>query len=385
MTVEVRPLGDKCNIKCRYCYQESIRTAGNVPTGYDIEAVIDRLTQIGQPFSLFGGEIMMTPRAAIERLLALGFDRHGGSGLQTNGTLVEPADIDLFRRYNVRVGISIDGPGPLNDARWAGTLAATRRATARTEALIETLCREGMPPSIIVTLSRVNAGARLDTLCEWLRFLDGLGIERVRLHTLEKDDTVAGEGLALCDAENIAVLRRMRAVERDFGSIRFDLFGEMRDLLIGDDRTASCIFHACDPYATQAVVGVEGDGSVGNCGRTNKDGVGHLQAANPGYERQIGLHRTPVAEGGCGGCRFFLMCKGNCPGTALAGDWRLRSSDCAVWFALFEDIESELTAEGKKALSLAPERQAIEAAMVDAWKMGLNPTLASLSGNRATS
>ena len=378
MTVEVRPRGDKCNIKCRYCYQESMRTAGNVPAGYDIEAVIDRLDRLGQPFTLFGGEIMTTPRRDIERLLALGLDRHGGAGVQTNGTLVEPADIDLFRKYNVRLGVSIDGPGPLNDARWAGTLAATRRATARTEALIETLCREGSPPNIIVTLSRINAGERLEDLCEWLKFLDGLGVRRVRLHTLEKDETIDGDGLALSDSENIAALRRMRAIEPEFRSARFDLFGEMRALLLGDDEGAACIFHACDPYATQAVVGVEGDGSLGNCGRTNKEGVGYLKAPHAGYERQIGLHRTEWADGGCSGCRFFLMCKGNCPGTAIGGDWRLRSSDCAVWFAMFEDLENEIAAEGGIALSRAPERLAVEAALVEAWEMGSNPSLASL-------
>ena len=378
MTVEVRPRGDKCNIKCRYCYQEGIRTAGNVPAGYDIDAVIERLEEIGQPFTLFGGEIMTTPRRDIERLLALGLDRHGGVGLQTNGTLVEASDIDLFRKYNVRVGVSIDGPGPLNDARWAGTLASTRRATARTEALIETLCREGVPPNVIVTLSRVNAGDRFDDLCGWLRFLDGLGVRRVRLHTLEKDDTVGGEGLALSDEDNIRVLRGLRAIEPGFATMKFDLFDEMRALLLGDDEGVSCIFHACDPYATQAVVGVEADGSLGNCGRTNKAGVNYLKAAFAGYERQIALHRTSWADGGCSGCRFFLMCKGNCPGTALNGDWRLRSADCAVWFALFEDIESELAAAGSHPLSAAAERIAIETALVDAWKLGANPSLASL-------
>jgi uncharacterized protein len=354
VTVEVRPLGDKCNIKCRYCYQEGVRTAGNVPTRYDMDAVIARLESLGQPFSLFGGEIMMTPRKDIEQLLAFGADRHGGAGLQTNGTLVGPADIDLFRRYGVRIGVSIDGPGPLNDARWAGSLAATRRATARTEALIETLCREGAPPSIIITLNRLNAGDRLDDLCGWLGFLDGLGVKRVRLHTLEKDDTAGAEGLPLTDTENIAALRRLRALEPGFKSLRFDLFA------------ATCIFQACDAYATQAVVGVEGDGSLGNCGRTNKDGVGYLKAGRAGYERQINLHRTAWGDGGCKDCRFFLMCKGNCPGTAIDGDWRLRSSDCAVWFALFEDIEGELLVDGE-----------------DAWEIGANPSLWSLQADRS--
>ena len=63
MTVEVRPLGDKCNIKCRYCYQEGIRTAGNVPTRYDLDAIMATLDRLAEPFSLFGGEIMLTRRS----------------------------------------------------------------------------------------------------------------------------------------------------------------------------------------------------------------------------------------------------------------------------------------------------------------------------------
>ena len=113
-----------------------------MPTRYDLDAMIATLDRLAEPFSLFGGEIMLTRRSDLERLMQLGFDRHGGVGMQTNGKLIEERDIELFRKYRVRIGISIDGPGPLNDARWAGSLPATRRATARIEAAIETLCRE---------------------------------------------------------------------------------------------------------------------------------------------------------------------------------------------------------------------------------------------------
>jgi uncharacterized protein len=379
MTIEVRPLGDKCNIKCRYCYQEGIRTAGNVPADYDLEAIVATLDQLAEPFSLFGGEIMMTPRADLERLMQLGLDRHGGVGMQTNGTLLDERDLDLLKKYRVRLGISIDGPGPLNDARWAGSLAATRRATVRTEAVIETLCRERMPPNVIVTLNRLNAGpGRLDILCEWMRFLDGLGVRRLRLHLLEQDDTKAGEGLALSTEENLLALRRLRALEVDFVTIQFDMFAEMAAMLQGNDTQTSCVFHACDAYATRAVVGVEGDGRLSNCGRTNKDGVTYLRAGREAFERQLSLHRTPWQQGGCQDCRFFLTCKGNCPGTAIDGDWRMRSGDCPVWFALFEDIETELKAAGKPVVSLSPRRAEIEAMMVDAWSTGDNPTLHSL-------
>jgi uncharacterized protein len=379
MTVEVRPLGDKCNIKCRYCYQEGIRTAGNVPTRYDLDAIMATLDRLAEPFSLFGGEIMLTRRPDLERLMQLGFDRHGGVGMQTNGTLIEERDIELFRKYHVRVGISIDGPGPLNDARWAGSLAATRRATARIEAAIETLCREGMPPNVIVTLNRMNAApARLGVLCEWIGFLGSLGVRKLRLHLLEQDETEGGEGLALTAQENLAALRRLRRLEQELPSVQFDIFAEMAAMLRGDDAQTSCVFHACDPYATRAVVGVESDGRLGNCGRTNKDGVTHLRAGREAFERQLSLYRTPQADGGCEGCRFFLACKGNCPGTAIDGDWRMRSIDCPVWFGLFEDIETELQANDEVAISRSECRSDLEAKMIAAWSIGDNPTLHSL-------
>jgi uncharacterized protein len=379
MTVEVRPLGDKCNIKCRYCYQEGIRTAGNVPASYDIDAIVAALDRLAQPFSLFGGEIMMTPRGDLERLMQLGLDRHGGVGLQTNGTLIDERDIELLKKYQVRVGISIDGPGPLNDSRWAGNLAATRRATARTEASIETLCRERIPPNVIVTLNRLNAGPqRIDILCEWMRFLDGLGVRKTRLHLLEQDDTKTGQGLGMSTEENLLALRRLRVLEADFASIRFDMFAEMTAMLQGDDLQTSCVFHACDAYATRAVVGVESDGRLGNCGRTNKDGVSYLRADREAFDRQLSLYRTPWQQGGCQDCRFFLTCKGNCPGTAIGGDWRMRSSDCQVWFGLFADLEAELVAEGNPVVSLSPRRGDIEEMMIDAWSTGDNPTLHSL-------
>jgi len=379
MTVEVRPLGDKCNIRCRYCYQEQTRAALPNAKSYDIDEILGSLEALDQPFSLFGGEAMLTETDDLTRLFALGRSRHGRNALQTNGTLVEASDLELFRDYDVRVGVSIDGPEALNDLRWVGGLRQTRRATARTEAVIEALCRRGRPPRVIVTLHRVNAGSeRLSVLCDWLAFLDALGVRSVRLHMLEADEPDAEESYRLTSGELLVALRRLRDLETSFTHLRFDLFSEITAMLRGDDGEASCVFHACDPYATQAVVGVEADGRLSNCGRTLKEGVPFTRAAGQGYERQLGLYRTPQAEGGCNGCRFFLMCKGSCPGMAKNGDWRLRSDDCETWFALFEDAERAMLDAHERPLSLSEQRPAIETAMVKAWGLGSNPSLAAL-------
>lgn len=379
MSVEVRPIGDKCNIKCVYCYQEGIRAAGNVRDSYAISEIIDRLEQQGEAFSLFGGEIMLLPRRDLEELLAYGYERHGGCTVQTNGTLVSTAHLDLFERYSVRLGISIDGPGPLNDARWAGSLIATRRSTARTEGLIAVLTERGTPPNLIVTLHRGNASKeRLSILCDWLRFLDRSGVTTARVHLLEVDDLDVGATLKLGAEEGLAVMRRLRALQSDLTSMRFDVFDEVEAMLLADDAKASCTFHVCDPYATRAVTGVEGDGRLTNCGRTNKDGKVYMKAGSEVYHRQVALYNTPFEDGGCQGCRFFLMCKGNCPGMAEGGDWRKRTSDCALWFGLFSDAERDLTKRGKQPISTAPERLAMEETAIQAWSAGLSPSLNAL-------
>ena len=92
----------------------------------------------------------------------------------------------------------------------------------------------------------------------------------------------------------------------------------------------------------------------------------------------MALYLTPQEAGGCGGCRFFLMCKGQCPGTAIDGDWRNRTERCETWKRLFETIEAELVASGKSPISLSDARGAIEAAMFHAWQHGRKSTISSI-------
>src|SRR4029453_4931576 len=186
MTVELRPLGVRCNIQCQYCYQNPQRDAGNVLRAYDLDRMKTAIEQEGTDFVLFGGEPLMVPEPDLEALWAWGFQKFGKNGIQTNGTLITKNHIRMVKQYGVQVGISVDGPGELNDVRWVGSLAATREATARTHAAIERLCRERLPPGLLVTLHRVNATRdRLPRMHDWLRRVQALGVTSARLHVLE--------------------------------------------------------------------------------------------------------------------------------------------------------------------------------------------------------
>jgi uncharacterized protein len=379
MTVELRPLGVQCNLQCQYCYQNNERDAGNLRRPYDLERMKSAIREEGGPFSLFGGEPLMVPLADLEDLWAWGLAQYGSNGVQTNGTLITDEHIRLFRTYRVQVGISLDGPGDLNDARWSGDLARTRAATQRSEEAIERLCRAGLPPSLILTLHRSNATPdRLPSLLAWVRRLVGAGVVNIRIHLLEAESVEVRDKYALSSSENLEALMAFAELERELPSARFDVFEDMRRMLMGDDRSTTCVWNACDPLTTPAVRGVEGDGQRSNCGRTNKDGVGVVKAERAGYERYLALYHTPQEHGGCGGCRFFLMCKGQCPGTAIDGDFRNRSEHCAVWMGLYEHLEAELLAAGRSPLSTSPGRVELERRVLERWERGQPAPLADL-------
>jgi uncharacterized protein len=372
-------LGVACNIQCQYCYQNPQRDAGNVPRSYDMDAMKAAVEREGGPITLFGGEALLVADDDLEELFRWGLEQYGSNSIQTNGVLVSDRHIRMFRDYQVHVGISIDGPGELNDARWAGTLRRTRDATAKTEAAIERLCLEGMPPSLIVTLHRQNASeAALPLMHDWFRRLQALGVASARLHVLEVDDDAVRETYALSTEENLAAFESFARLEADLTALRLDVFDDLRALLRGDDDSTTCVWNACDPYTTRAVRGVEGHGQASNCGRTNKDGIDFVKASTEGFERYLALYHTPQEHGGCSGCRFFLMCKGQCPGTALEGDWRNRTEHCDLWKGLFRRFEEEMLDAGEVPISASPERQGLEAAALDLWVSGQSTTIAGL-------
>jgi uncharacterized protein len=369
--LELRPLGVRCNIQCQYCYQNPQRDAGNFTEKYDIDRMKAAITAEGGPFALFGGEPLLVPERDLEELWSWGFARSGYNAIQTNGTLITDTHVRLFKQYNVSVGISLDGPDELNDVRWQGNLEKTRKATAKSEREVRRLCQEGIPPSLIITLHRGNASAeKLPQLYAWVRELEVIGIRSVRLHLLESENELVRDKYALSTAQNIAVLLGFLELQKSLSTLALDLFSDMRRMLSGDDHGSACVWNACDPYTTQAVRGVEGQGQRSNCGRTNKDGIDFGKADTPGYERYLALYQTPQEAGGCLGCRFFLMCKGQCPGTALDGDWRNRTEHCEVWKAIYARLESEMLAEGQQPLSLSPRREQIERELMGGWSEG---------------
>lgn len=210
MSVELQLLGVKCNLKCTYCYQDPMRLAGNEGGGdYSLEKVkAALLKENASSFAFFGGEALLLPIGDFEEMLKFG-KAHGKSmSVQTNATLITDRHIALFKEFQVGIGVSLDGPKELNDAREAKTKGATARTTETSQKNLERLLAEGLPVSLIVTLHKLNASdlRKLTLLEGWIHDLQSRGLKYLNLHPLEVD-TAQGRELMLSEQENIDAMR----------------------------------------------------------------------------------------------------------------------------------------------------------------------------------
>jgi len=350
MTVEYLPVGVKCNLKCTYCYQEPMRDAGNFSVPLNFVRVKDSIIKSGGKFALFGGEPLLATMEHLETVLAFGTEIGNHNGLQTNGLLVNPDHVDLFKKHKVHVGVSIDGPGLCNSAR---------SSDFDTELIISNIVgmlQEGISVSLIITVHALNAMHMRDLLF-FIDDMEKAGVRFFNFHNLEVDNHLTDFTLKLSDTENFRAFATIywHTKRKDIDCLPFK---DIRSLLTVEKPYVSCIWSGCDPITTPAVQGINAEGSLTNCGRTNKLGIDWIKSNNyPSMERYQALAITPYAKGGCKDCEYFFACKGQCPGTAIDGDWRNRTKDCVFWYSLIDMIRGDLVDDGVPVLDLKEANQ----------------------------
>jgi uncharacterized protein len=366
-----------------------MRDAGNEGgKEYDLQAITRAAEQAGvgrtdgngnvTGWTGFGGEFLLTPLSDIEKLCEWSSKLQAPIGVQTNGTLITARHIELFKKYRVSVGVSMDGPEELNSERTskADAVEATVKMTALSQKNLEQLLAAGISTSLIVVTHNTNAGTdeKLDRLIEWIRRLKTLGLRHVNFHLLEPHGP---ESLSMSQERQTAVFRKLRVSLKD---MQVSPFSDMTNKLL-QSGNSHCTFNFCSQQSTPAVTAINGQGEAARCGRMNNDGVSYERSSVHSYERYLALYHTPQQYNGCSGCRFFTSCGGHCPGEGEGGDWRNRTVHCSTLMAIFEDIEAELAAEGKEPISMSHRRPALEAQLLAQWS-GQQSTVSIDHGDR---
>jgi uncharacterized protein len=170
---------ERCNINCTYCYvfnkgDESYKLHDPYMKPDVIEALADFLVAgaadigAGQvKIDFHGGEPLMMKKRRFDEMCALFESKirphyELGFNLQTNGMLVDEEWIQLFRRYDIGIGVSLDGPEAANDAERVDHFGrgTYKRAKQGLDLLIAAR-REGLIPGLgILTVANPALDAK---------------------------------------------------------------------------------------------------------------------------------------------------------------------------------------------------------------------------------
>lgn len=342
MTILIIP-AESCQFRCAYCFEPDSVRKNPSPTELDIPAIERSLNLLlqtpqheGSSLGLHGGEPLLVSHWELDALLKIQHVRSGSSSVQTNGYNINETIIKLFKKYNTFVGISCDGPEGLNILRGPNPQdkKITRGYNRKLKKTIRRLRKEDIPVSIICILHKKNASTpeQLETLKEWLLWLDDLGIVHGRLNPMfaapwSKEYELTNEELIYAWTTLFDF-----CVEHD---LKWNPLREMIDNILGF-KVSPCIFCQCDYFST-TTLSILPDGTISNCDRTFQDGV-HVRSTS---QFKSGRYQA-LAQTQCKDCKYWTICGGVCPAEGIDGDWRNKSRFCEAIYATYEYIENRL-------------------------------------------
>lgn len=167
--VMAKPVGAACNLACQYCYYlEKMALYGDASPARMSDAVLEKFVAdyIGShpadaevQFAWQGGEPLLAGREFFERAVKLQRQHAGGrrvtNSLQTNGTLLDDAWGEFFRREGFLIGISVDGPQELHDTYRRDR--GDRPTFDRVMAGLAMLKKHGVEFNTLTVVNRTNA------------------------------------------------------------------------------------------------------------------------------------------------------------------------------------------------------------------------------------
>lgn len=317
---------------------------------YDFEKIKNSLLEVwkgpyqGSDVCLHGGECLLTPLPELEELLSLIFNlpwKGGGikgvSGIMTNGSLITEEHIQLFKKYNTHVGISIDGPPSHNILRGPNPNdpEITKKYNLHLNATIKRLREMRVPVSLICVLHSKNASTKemRSQLGGWLLQLKEMGITSGRMNPVDCDEHPEYE---LTNDQLFQMWVNVYNWNKKYG-LSWNPAIEMEKNLTGENKSPSpCSFNKCDPFNTHTL-SILPDGQVGNCDRTFGKGFYPRSQSSSHCGRYESLEQTE-----CKGCPYWRVCFAHCPCESSSGDWRHKSRWCDAIKRIYTYIEGEL-------------------------------------------
>ena len=352
-----------CNLSCKYCYLSS---ESKVYSFFDVDFIISVIDQIfeycnthhRQSLTLIwhGGEPLLWGIDRYSKVFDYIEKHYEGypyrNLIQTNLTLIDQGYIDLFKRYNVKIGFSLDGPEDLHDMQ-----RVTRDGKGSFSKVFEKiqLCRENsLPIGCIVVATKFHLG------------------EVKRLYNFMNDNKISfkvnplffsGEAKKNKDSIQISVKQYAEFCVELF-DIMFDdpncnisnsNFAEIASSMISG-KVAGCLL---GENCQGSFLAISPNGSVFPCGRFcdseyenfaygNLHELSFQSIIKEIYKSDI-YHRFDfIKKSNCNSCEFFSICHGGClhDGYLNSNDFRHKTFLCPAYKIIFSHIKKRLIEKG---------------------------------------
>ena len=321
-------VSSSCNLTCGYCYaaRGGFGGAQSSPMPWPrAQAAIDRLLQDADPsapitIGFLGGEPFVNGKL-IHQAVAYGAAQGRRRGLDvrysvtTNGTLLEPADVDLMRRHPFAVTISVDGGADVQDRQ--------RPRAGGVPGTFETILRRVNP--LLVRPERAKVAARATVTRDDMdieRRLDALlaaGFPEVGFAPLRSGPDGSG---ALSGADWTAYLHALvLAARAEIKRLRRGAPLRLTNLAVALKQLHR---GACSPYPCGAGGGyfsVSTEGRWYACHRAIGDAgfeLGSSDGLDAARRRAFLAERHVHAQADCSACWARYLCSGGCHQEAKA-------------------------------------------------------------------
>jgi len=267
-------ISERCNLKCDYCYfffggdetwkkhpplvpRQVVEDLGAFASRAARDQKLDAVNLI-----FHGGEplLMSKPRFAEMCETLRGYENgfRFKFSLQTNAVLVDEGWIDIFNRYQIAVGVSLDGPPVVNDlhrldlkgrSSYDGTVAGLR--------LLQKGAAQGKvsEPGILCVINPFADGAKV-----YRHFVEDLGVSHMSFLTPDYTwDSVVGEPVIRgVERFLLASLRAWLAGKNP--KIRVRVFSELLAAMV-DPRAMELVHTYRDDYRN--IISVSSNGDLG--------------------------------------------------------------------------------------------------------------------------
>jgi radical SAM protein with 4Fe4S-binding SPASM domain len=312
-------LTERCNLRCRHCYQGRKKTREMPPD--EVRHEIDGAAEMFQTWEeehgiraapsihFTGGEPFLYE--GLWDVIGHARKKEFGLAIMTNGCLVTKHD--ARRAHSLRISdiqVSLEGPPALHDSiRGAGSFRLAAKG-------VETLLDEGNHVSANVTLSRLNVG-RIEETVEIARGMGFYGIGFSRLVPCGRGETLADQFLSSSEIKR--AYQTVSSLNRPgFQIVSGDpLFGTLSEI----KPPSGCNLTLSGCSAGFSGVTITADGSVMPCRRIDKIAGNlkkkSLRAIWASSRLLWRLRSRESYRGKCGTCSLWPSCRG-CRAVAYA-------------------------------------------------------------------